>query len=174
MNERYHALICPVLVFCLDSVTYEVAEGAQSQHLDVALVCGKVGEFTVSLSVTTDEGTATGIYYITYSLNYAKKQVFNCLALAIACILFMKLAGLDYVPLLTQLSFSGNSTKENVLVDIKEDYTSEPLESFDVVILGVEISDASGIKQVLSAEDHGRIILGQKRAHVFILDGKSL
>ncbi len=53
--------VCPVLVFCLDSVTYKFMEGAQSQHLGVALVCGKVGEFTISLNVTSDAGTATGM-----------------------------------------------------------------------------------------------------------------
>ncbi len=74
----------------------------------------------------------------------------------------------------SQLSFSGNSTKENVFMDIKADNVTEPMEYFDVVISGVEVLDASGVKQMLSAKDRRRIILGQKHANVFILDGKNV
>ena len=84
-------------------------------------------------------------------------------------------AGVDYVPLLassSRLSFSGNSTKETVLLDIEADNLTEPLENFEVVLSGVEVEDASGVKQVLSDGDRGRIILGQRQARVFIIDGK--
>lgn len=41
----------------MESVTYNFAEGGQSQGLDIALLYGKVGEFTVSLIVTSDDNS---------------------------------------------------------------------------------------------------------------------
>ena len=86
-------------------------------------------------------------------------------------------AGLDYVPLLgssPQLSFSGSSTSESVLVNVVADDLEEETEFFEVILSGVEVRDASGMKLVLSHKDQGRIILGQKQARIFILDGNLL
>ena len=83
-------------------------------------------------------------------------------------------AGLDYVPLLgssSQLSFYGNSTSESVLVSAVADDLEEETEFFEVVLSEVEVHDVHGVKLVLSDKDQGRIILGQKQARVFILDG---
>ena len=40
-------------------MTYEFVEGRGSQGVDVALECGRVGEFTFSLTVTTDDTSDT-------------------------------------------------------------------------------------------------------------------
>ena len=74
---------------------------------------------------------------------------------------------------LPQLSFSGNSTSEWLPVHIVADNMTEPQEFFEVVLSGVEIEDASGVEQVLTEEDRARIIFGQKRARIFITDGKT-
>ena len=77
----------------------------------------------------------------------------------------------DYVPLLessSQLSFTGNSISERVAVHIEADNITEPRESFEMVILDVEVTDESGVKQVLTEEDRSRIIFGQRHTRIYI------
>ena len=71
----------------------------------------------------------------------------------------------------SQLSFSSTSTTERKLVDIKTDNVNEKMEFFEVLISGPEVTNATGVKQVLSDKDKKRIIFGQNRARVFIRDG---
>ena len=49
---------------CLESVQYSIMEGAPPQTLNVDLTCGNVGEFTLSMTASTNgtntDSTATG------------------------------------------------------------------------------------------------------------------
>ena len=56
-------------------------------------------------------------------------------------------------------------------MDILADNVTEPQESFEVEISTVNIIIVSGVRQVLTDEDQKRIIIGQKRARVFIVEG---
>ncbi len=165
MDHNNNTFFPPVLVFCFESVTHEFVEGGQFQGFDVVLECGKVGEFSVSLTVSTenisDTATATG--------NQLSRWCCKHRLLNIASIIT---AGQDCMALSSQLSFSGASISERFLVDIETDDISEPEEFFEVFISTVEVNDAFGVKQVLTDVDHERIILGQKRARIFIHDSK--
>ena len=57
------------------------------------------------------------------------------------------------------------------MVNIMADNLAEGKEFFEVVLVGVEVEDALGVKQFLTNEDKERIILGRKQARVSILDG---
>ena len=54
------------------------------------------------------------------------------------------------------------------MVRIVADNITESRESFEMVILDVEILDVIGMKQVLTAEDRRRIVFAQRRTRIII------
>ena len=56
------------------------------------------------------------------------------------------------------------------MVNIMADNLAEGKEFFEVVLAGVEVEDALGVKKLLTDVDQERIILGQKQTRIFIID----